>query len=106
MQQRGLSSFSLLRTDGVGNRDAQALEKLLGWFSEERPQKAWFPPPVIAFQNWSTRCNLRARQMFRPFFLYAAVVLQTGARIFWEWPAKCVGWNSVEIPEFRDQPKS
>ena len=92
------------QTACVGNRDAQALEKLLGWFSEERPRKAWFPPPVIAFQN--SRCNLRARQMFRPFFLYAAVVLQTGCHIFWEWLAKCVGWNSVEFWESRDQQKS
>ena len=40
VQQRGISSFSLLRSDGVGNHDAQTREKLLGWLSEKRPQKA------------------------------------------------------------------
>ena len=30
MQQHGISSFSLLRSDGVGNHDAQTREKLLG----------------------------------------------------------------------------
>ena len=44
MQQRGISSSSLLRSDGVGNHDAQTGEKLLGWFSEERPLRAWFSP--------------------------------------------------------------
>ena len=68
MQQRGLSSFSLLRPDGVGNIDAQTREKLLGWFSEKRPQKAWFSPPAIAHQNISTRCSLRSRQIFRQVF--------------------------------------
>ena len=67
MQQRWISSFSLLRSDVVGNHDAQTREKLLGWFSEKRPQKAWFSPPVIAHQNNSTRCSLRARQIFRQF---------------------------------------
>ena len=42
MQKRGISSSSLLRSDGVGNHDAQTREKLLGWFSEKRPRKAWF----------------------------------------------------------------
>ena len=40
MQQRGISSSSLLRSDGVGNHDAQTREKLLGWFSEQRLQKS------------------------------------------------------------------
>ena len=52
-----ISSFSLLRSDGVGNHDAQTRKKLLGWFSEKRTQKAWFSPPVIAHQNNSTRCK-------------------------------------------------
>ena len=67
MQQRGISLFSLLRSDGVGNHDAQIREKLLGWFSEKRTQKAWFSPLVIAHQNNSTRCSLRARQFFDSF---------------------------------------
>ena len=57
-----------MRSDGVGNHDAQIREKLLGWFSEKTPQKAWFSPPIIAHQNKSTRGSLRARQIFRQFF--------------------------------------
>ena len=67
MQQRGISSSSLLRADGVGNHDAQTREKVLGWFSEKRPWKAWFSPPVIAHQSKSTRRSLRTRQIFRQF---------------------------------------
>ena len=103
MQQRGTSSSSLLRSDGVGNHDAQTREKLLGWFSEKRPRKAWFSPPVIAQQNGSTRCSLRTRQIFRQFFEYAAAVLQFGGHICWEWPAKCADWSSVELRDFRAQ---
>ena len=55
MQQCGISSSSLLRSDGVGNHDAQTREKLHGWFSQKRPLKASFSPPVIAHQNISTR---------------------------------------------------
>ena len=55
-------------------------EKLLGWFSHNRPRKAWFAPLVIASQNSCTRRNLRARQMFRKFFFYATVVLHTGGQ--------------------------
>ena len=106
MQQRGISSISLLRSDGVGNHDAQTREKLLGWFSEKRPQKAWFSPPVIAHQNNSTRCSLRAGQICRLFFGYAAAVLQFGGHMCWEWPAKCAGWSSVELREFRVQQKN
>ena len=47
MQRRGLSSFSLLRSDGVGNHDAQTREKIVGWLTEKRRQKAWLSPPVI-----------------------------------------------------------
>ena len=68
MQRRGLSSFSLLRSDGVGNHDAQTREKIFSWLSEKRPQKAWLPPPVVPHQNNSTRCSLRSRQIFRQFF--------------------------------------
>ena len=68
MQQRAISSISLLRSEGVRNHDAQTREKLLGWFSEKRPQKAWFSPPVIAHQNDSARYSLRAGQNFRQFF--------------------------------------
>ena len=67
-QQRGISSFSLLRSDGVGNHDAQTREKILSWFSEKRPQKAWLSPPVVTHQNNSTRCSSRAGQIFRQFF--------------------------------------
>ena len=41
MQRRGLSSFSLLRSDGVGSHDAKTREKILSWLSEKQPQKAW-----------------------------------------------------------------
>ena len=68
MQRRGLSSFSLLRSDGVGNHDAKTREKMLSWLSEKRPQKAWFSPSVITHQNTLTRCSLRSRQIFRQFF--------------------------------------
>ena len=40
MQRRGLSSFSLPRSDGIGNHDAQTREKIFGWLTENRPQKA------------------------------------------------------------------
>ena len=106
MQKRGISSSSLLRSDGVGNHDAQTREKLLGWFSEKRPRKAWFSRPVTAHQNNSTLCRLRARQIFREFFKYATAVLQFGGHIYWEWPAKCAGWSSVELRDFRAQQKS
>ena len=44
MQQRGISSSSLLRSDVVGYHGAQTREKLLGWTSETRPRKPWFSP--------------------------------------------------------------
>ena len=44
LHRRGLSSFSLLRSDGVGNHDAQTREKIFGWLTEKRPQKAWLSP--------------------------------------------------------------
>ena len=94
MQRRGLYSFSLLRFDGVGNHDAQTREKNFGWLTEKRAQKAWL------------RCSLRSRQIFRQFFEYAAAVLRNGGHIYWEWPAKCIGWSSVELREFRTQQKS
>ena len=106
MQRRGLSSFSLLRSDGVGNHDAQTREKIFGWLTEKRPQKAWLSPPVVTHQNSWTRCSLRSRQIFRQFFEYAAAVLNNGGHIYWEWPAKCIGWSSVELREFRAQQKS
>ena len=102
MQRRGLSSFSLLRSDGVGNHDAQTREKI----TEKRPQKAWLSPPVVTHRNTSTRCSLRPRQIFRQFFEYAAAVLGDGVQICWKWPAKCIGWSSVELREFRAQQKS
>ena len=105
MQRRGLSSFSLLRSDGVGNHDAQTREKILSWPSEKRPQKASFSPPVTTHQNNSTRCSLRSRQNFRQFFEYAAAVLSGGGHTYWEWLAKCIGWSSVELREFRAQQK-
>ena len=106
MQRRGLSSFSLLRSDGVGNHDAQTREKIFGWLTEKRPQKAWLSPPVVTHQNNSTRCSLRSREIFRQFFEYAAAVLNHGGHIYWKWPAKCVGWSSVELREFKAQQKS
>ena len=106
MQQRGISLSSLLRSDGVGNHNAQTREKLLGWFSEKRPRKAWFSQLVIAHQNNSTRCSFRTRQNFRKFFEYAAAVLQFGGHMYWEWFVKCAGWSSVEMRDFRAQQKS
>ena len=106
MQPRGLSSFSLLRSGGVGNHDAKTREKILSWLSEKRPQKASFSTPVITHQNNSTRCSFRSRQIFRQCFGYAAAVVSGGGGIYWEWPAKCIGWSSVELREFRAQQKS
>ena len=106
MQRRWFSPFSLLRSDGVGNHDADTCEKILSWLSEKRPQKAWFSPTVITHQNISTRCSLRSRQILRQFFVYAAAVLRGGGHIYWDWPAKCIGWSSVELREFRAQQKS
>ena len=96
MQPRGISSSSVLHSDGVGNHDAQTREKLLGWFSEKRPRKAWFSPPAISHQNNSTRCSLRTRH-FSKVFEYAAAVLQLGGHIYCEWLAKCAGWSSVRV---------
>ena len=56
MQQRGISSSSLLRSHGVGNHDAQTREKL---------REAWFSPLVVAHQKNSTRCSLRVESFFR-----------------------------------------
>ena len=67
MQRRGLSSFSLLRSDGVGNHHAQTREKIVSWLTEKRPQKAWFSPPVVTHQNNSTRCSFRSRRIFDSF---------------------------------------
>ena len=106
MQPRGISSSSVLHSDGVGNHDAQTREKLLGWFSEKRPRKAWFSPPAISHQNNSTRCSLRTRQIVGKFFEHVAAVLQLGGHIYYEWPAKSAGWSSVELRDFRAQQKS
>ena len=51
MQRRGLYSFSLLRSDGVGNHDAKTREKIPSWLSEKRPQEAWLSSPVVTHQN-------------------------------------------------------
>ena len=96
----------MLRSDGVGNHDAKTREKIFCWLSEKRPQKAEFSPPIITHQNNSTRCSLRSRQIFRQFFEYAAAVLSNGGHLYWEWPAKCIGWSSVELREFRAQQNS
>ena len=101
MQRRGLSSFSLLLSDGVGNHDLKSREKILSWLSE-----TWLSPPVVAHQNNLTRCCLRSRQISPQFFEYAAAVLSNGGHIYWEWSAKCTGWSSVELREFRAQQKS
>ena len=45
-------------------------------------------------------------RFFYSFFGYAAAVLSNGGHIYWEWPAKCIGWSSVELREFRAQQKS
>ena len=37
MQRHGLSSFSLLRSDVVGNHDTKTREKILSLLSEKRP---------------------------------------------------------------------
>ena len=37
---------------------------------------------------------------------FSAAVLQFGGHIYWEWPAKCTGWSSIEPREFRAQQKS
>ena len=77
MQRRGLSSFSLLRSDGVGNHDAKTREKILSWLSEKRPQKAWLSPPVSDPDRF-----------FDSFFGYAAAVLSNGGQILLEMACK------------------
>ena len=62
MQRRGLSSFSLLRSDGAGNHDAQTREKIFGWLTEKRPQKA------VTHQNNSRWCSLDPDRFFDSFF--------------------------------------
>ena len=47
-----------------------------------------------------------SRQIFQQFFEHAAAVLSDGGHIYWEWLAKCIGWSSVELREFRAQQKS
>ena len=106
MQRRGLSSFSLLRSDGVGNHDAQTREKIFGWLTEKRPQKAWLSPPVMDSSEQFDTLQSSIQTDFRQFFAYAATVLKNGGRIYGEWPTKCIGWSSVELREFRAQQKS
>ena len=67
MQRRGISSFSLLRSDDVGNRAAQTRANIFGSLTEKRPQKAWSSPPVVTHQNNSRRCSLRSREFFDSF---------------------------------------
>ena len=40
------------------------------------------------------------------FFECAAAVPSNGGHIYWEWPAKRIGWSSVELCEFRAKKKS
>ena len=62
-------------------------------------------------RSWLIR-TIRHAAVFDPdrcfdsFFWYAAAVLSNGGHIYWEWPAKCIGWSSVELREFRAQQKS
>ena len=84
MQRRGLSSFSLLMASD-----------------------AWLSPPVVTHQNNSIRhAAVFDPDRFSTVFEYAAAVLNNGGHIYWEWPAKCIGWSSVEHREFRAQQKS
>ena len=82
MQRRGLSSFSLLRSDGVGNHDAKTREKILSWLSEKRHQKAWLSSPVVTHQNNSTLISLRSRQIFSTVFRVCCTVLRGGGHIY------------------------
>ena len=40
---------------------------------------------------------------FSTVFRYVAAILSNGGHIYWEWPAKCIGWSQRE---FRAQQKS
>ena len=80
--------------------------RIFDWLTKKRPQKAWLSSPVVTHQNNSTRCSLRSRQIFRQFVEYAAAVLNNGGHIYGERLAKCIGWSSVELNEFRAKQKS
>ena len=76
-------------------------------FSEKRPQRAWFSPPVVAHQNNSTRCSLRTRQIYRQFFEYVAAVLQFGGHLHLLGVSRKVSrWSYVDLREFGAQQKS
>ena len=73
MQQREISSFSLLlRSNGVGNHDAQTREKLLGWFSVKTTSEGL----VLTTGHRASEQFDTSRQIFRQFFGHAAAVLQ------------------------------
>ena len=45
-------------------------------------------------------------RFFDSFLSMPAAALSNGGRIYWEWHAKCIGWSSVELREFRAQQES
>ena len=106
MQRRGSSSFSLLRSDGVGNHVAETRETILSCFprNDLRRLGSHLWSSLIRTIRHAAVCDRDI--FFDSFFGYAAAVLSGGGHIYWEWPAKCVGWSSVELCEFRAQQKS
>ena len=106
-QQRGISLFSLLRSDGVGNHDAQIREKLHGWFSEKRTSEGLVlttghcaPEQFDTLQSSSyTDFSTVFSGMLQQYCNLVATCIR-------ERPAKCAGWSSVELREFRAQQKS
>ena len=71
-----------------------------------RPRKAWFALLVIASQNSSTRCNLRAHADFPTVFLVWRSSFKLVVTSFGNGQRKCAGWNVVELREFRVQQKN
>ena len=45
-------------------------------------------------------------RFFDSFSSMLAAVLSHSGHIYWEWPANCIGWSSVELREFRAQQTS
>ena len=60
---------------------------------------------IYESEQFNTIAVFEPDKIFRQFFEYLAAVLQFRGRIYWEWPAKCAGWSSVELRDFGAQQK-
>ena len=93
MQQRGISSSPCC---------AQTESETTTYRTREKAPGSMVLTMVIAHQKNSTRCSLRVESFFR--------VCGSSLAIWWSqllgMAAKCAGWSSVELRDFRAQQKS